>query len=263
MTDNSFVIRVENVTQRFRVIHERPDSVRELFSKFFRKKVNYHDFEAVKNASLSVQRGEVVGIIGRNGSGKSTLLKIIAGVYRPSMGRVTVTGSIAPLIELGAGMHPELTGRENILLNGLLMGFSKQEMMQREERIIEFADLGDFIQAPIRQYSSGMYMRLAFAVATEVDPDILVMDEVLAVGDIEFQAKCFNRLRRFRESGKTILIVTHSMTQIEEICSRAVYLDHGRILVDGDPAEVIEQYQRSALTGVEEPILVEAPSAHS
>jgi ABC-2 type transport system ATP-binding protein len=263
MTDYSFVIRVENVTQRFRVIHERPDSVRELFSKFFRKKVKYHDFEAVKNASLSVQRGEVVGIIGRNGSGKSTLLKVIAGVYRPSMGHVTVTGSIAPLIELGAGMHPELTGRENILLNGLLMGFSKQEMMQREQRIIEFADLGDFIEAPIRQYSSGMYMRLAFAVATEVDPDILVMDEVLAVGDLEFQAKCFDRLRRFRESGKTILIVTHTMTQIKEICSRVVYLDHGRIIIDGNPAEVVEQYQRSALSPVEEPVLVEAPAAHS
>ncbi len=263
MRDSSFVIRVENVTQRFRVIHERPDSVRELFSKFFRKKVKYHDFEAVKNASLSVQRGEVVGIIGRNGSGKSTLLKVIAGVYRPSMGHVTVTGSIAPLIELGAGMHPELTGRENILLNGLLMGFSKQEMKQREQRIIDFADLGDFIEAPIRQYSSGMYMRLAFAVATEVDPDILVMDEVLAVGDLEFQAKCFDRLRRFRESGKTILIVTHSMSQIEEICSRVVYLDHGRIVIDGDPGEVIEEYRRSALGGVDEPILVEAPSAHS
>jgi ABC-type polysaccharide/polyol phosphate transport system ATPase subunit len=262
MTDSPFVIRVENVTQRFRVVHERPDSVRELFAKLFRKKVKYHDFEAVKNASLSVRRGEVVGIIGRNGSGKSTLLKVIAGVYRPSMGRVTVTGSVAPLIELGAGMHPELTGRENILLNGLLMGFSKQEMLQREQRIIEFADLGDFIEAPIRQYSSGMYMRLAFAVATEVDPDILVMDEVLAVGDLEFQAKCFNRLRRFRESGKTILIVTHSMTQIEEICSRAIYLDHGRIVIDGNPAEVIEQYQRSALTAVEEPVLVEAPSVH-
>jgi ABC-type polysaccharide/polyol phosphate transport system ATPase subunit len=136
-------------------------------------------------------------------------------------------------------------------------------MMQREQRIIEFADIGDFIEAPIRQYSSGMYMRLAFAVATEVDPDILVMDEVLAVGDIDFQAKCFDRLRCFRESGKTILIVTHSMTQIEEICTRAVYLDHGRIVIDGSPAEVIEQYQRSALAGVDEPILVEAPSAHS
>jgi ABC-type polysaccharide/polyol phosphate transport system ATPase subunit len=262
MTDSSIVVRVENVTQRFRVIQERPDSVRELFAKFFRKKVKYHDFDAVKDASLSVRNGEVVGIVGRNGSGKSTLLKVIAGVYRPSAGRVTVTGSIAPLIELGAGMHPELTGRENILLNGLLMGFSKQEMMEREQRIIQFADLGNFIEAPIRQYSSGMYMRLAFAVATEVDPDILVMDEVLAVGDMEFQAKCFDRLRSFRESGKTILIVTHSMNQIEEICSRAIYLDHGRIVADGSPGEVIEQYKRSAVLGMEEPILLEVPSGH-
>jgi ABC-type polysaccharide/polyol phosphate transport system ATPase subunit len=263
MTDSPFAICVENVTQRFRVIHERPDSVRELFSKFFRKKIKYHDFEAVKNASLSVRRGEVVGIIGLNGSGKSTLLKVIAGVYRPSEGRVTVTGSIAQLIELGAGMHPELTGRENIMLNGLLMGFSKQAMKEREQRIIEFADLGDFIEAPIRQYSSGMYMRLAFAVATEVDPDILVMDEVLAVGDIEFQTKCFDRLRSFRESGKTILIVTHSMTQVAEICSRAVFMQRGRILADGMPDEVVDKYYRSASAGVHEPILVEAPSVHS
>jgi ABC-type polysaccharide/polyol phosphate transport system ATPase subunit len=262
MTDSSIVVRVEKVTQRFRVIQERPDSVRELFAKFFRKKVKYHDFDAVKDASLSVRNGEVVGIVGRNGSGKSTLLKIIAGVYRPSAGHVTVTGSIAPLIELGAGMNQELTGRENIMLNGLLMGFSKQEMMEREQRIIQFADLGDFIEAPLRQYSSGMYMRLAFAVATEVDPDILVMDEVLAVGDMEFQEKCFDRLRRFRESGKTILIVTHSMNQIEEICSRAIYLDHGRIVADGSPGEVIEQYKRSAVPGMEEPILLEVPSGH-
>jgi ABC-type polysaccharide/polyol phosphate transport system ATPase subunit len=260
MTDSAFAIRVENVTQRFRVIHERPDSVRELFSKFFRKKVRYHDFEAVSDVSLSVEHGEVVGIVGRNGSGKSTLLKIIAGVYRPSAGSVSVHGTIAPLIELGAGMHPELTGRENILLNGLLMGFSKQDMMRREQSIIDFADIGDFIEAPIKQYSSGMYMRLAFAVATEVDPDILVMDEVLAVGDFEFQDKCFKRLRRFRESGKTILLVTHSMSQIEEICTRAVFLDRGRIIADGRPAEVIELYKESASSAIGEPILVEVPS---
>jgi ABC-type polysaccharide/polyol phosphate transport system ATPase subunit len=260
MTDSVFAIRVENVTQRFRVIHERPDSVRELFSKFFRKKVRYHDFEAVSGVSLSVEPGEVVGIVGRNGSGKSTLLKIIAGVYRPSVGSVSVHGTIAPLIELGAGMHPELTGRENILLNGLLMGFSKQDMMRREQSIIDFADIGDFIEAPIKQYSSGMYMRLAFAVATEVDPDILVMDEVLAVGDFEFQDKCFKRLRRFRESGKTILLVTHSMSQIEEICTRAVFLDRGRIIADGRPAEVIELYKESASSAIGEPILVEVPS---
>src|SRR5262249_33259925 len=153
--------------------------------------------------------GEMVGIIGRNGSGKSTLLKVVAGVYRPTAGRVDVKGSIAPLIELGAGFHHELTGRENILINGLLLGLSKREVQEREAQIIEFAELGDFIDAPIKQYSSGMYMRLAFAVATEVDPDILLIDEILAVGDGAFQGKCFDRIRRFRDDGKTILFVSH------------------------------------------------------
>src|SRR5512142_1946917 len=205
------IIRLENVTQRFRVIQERPDTVRELFSKIFQKNTSYHDFEALKNISLEVPAGQTLGIIGRNGSGKSTLLKLIAGVYRPSKGKVTISGSIAPLIELGAGFHHELTGRENILLNGLLMGYSKREMLDRQQSIIEFADIGDFIDAPVKQYSSGMYMRLAFAVATEVDPQILLVDEILAVGDAGFQEKCFERLRRFRASGKTIILVTHNM----------------------------------------------------
>jgi ABC-type polysaccharide/polyol phosphate transport system ATPase subunit len=260
MLDSSIVIRVEAATQRFRVIHERPDTLRELFSKFFRKTVNYHDFEAVRNVSLEVRQGEMVGIVGRNGSGKSTLLKMIAGVYRPSSGHVTVSGTIAPLIELGAGMHPELSGRENILLNGLLMGFSKQEMVRREESIIEFADIGDFIEAPVKQYSSGMFMRLAFAVATEVDPDILVMDEILAVGDFAFQDKCLARLRRFQESGKTILLVSHSMAQVDELCSRAILIDHGQLVADGDPAEVTALY-RSGVQ-IEEPILLEVPQSH-
>jgi len=164
------VIRLESVTQRFRVIHERPDTVRELFSKLFRKSSSFHDFEAVKNVSFDVPHGQTLGLIGRNGSGKSTLLKIIAGVYRPSKGKVTVNGSLAPLIELGAGFHHELTGRENILLNGLLMGYSKREMLERQQSIIDFADIGEFIDSPVKQYSSGMYMRLAFAVAVEVDP---------------------------------------------------------------------------------------------
>src|SRR5262249_55877620 len=159
--------------------------------------------------SLTIGKGQMVGIIGRNGSGKSTLLKIIAGVYRPTAGRVTVHGTIAPLIELGAGMHSELTGSENIVMNGLLMGYSKTQMKEREERIIEFSEIGEFIDVPIKQYSSGMYMRLAFSVATEVDPDILILDEILAVGDLGFQSKCFDRLKSFRESGKTILMVSH------------------------------------------------------
>ena len=211
---NSGVINVQNVSQRFRVIQERPDSVRELFTKIFNRNTTVHDFEAVKNVSFGVGKGEMVGLIGRNGSGKSTLLKIVAGVYRPTSGRVETHGTIAPLIELGAGFHAELTGRENILMNGLLLGYSKREMLSRQASILKFADIGDFIDAPVKQYSSGMYTRLAFAVATEVDPDILVIDEILAVGDSAFQQKCLDRLERFRKSGKTILFVTHSLDQI-------------------------------------------------
>jgi ABC-type polysaccharide/polyol phosphate transport system ATPase subunit len=241
--DSRDAVIVDNVVQRFRVIHERPDTLRELFAKFFRKEVNYHDFEAVNQVSVTVHKGEMLGIIGHNGSGKSTLLKIIAGIYRPTSGKVTVNGSVAPLIELGAGMHNELTGRENILLNGLLMGFSKREMLEREERIIDFADLGDFIDVPVKQYSSGMYMRLAFSVATEVDPDILVVDEVLAVGDLQFQDKCFDRLKRFRESGKTVLFVSHAMSQIKEQCDRVILLNRGRLLFDGAPGDAIAAYK--------------------
>ncbi len=243
MQDSSIVVSVENVTQRFRVIHERPDSVRELFARFFRKQISYSDFEAVSNVSFTVRAGEMIGIIGRNGSGKSTLLKAIAGIYNPTAGRVRLHGSIAPLIELGAGMHSELTGRENILLNGLLMGYSKQQMLRREQKIIEFADIGDFIDVPIKQYSSGMYMRLAFSVATEVDPDILVIDEILAVGDTAFQQKCFERLRQFRRSGKTILFVSHQMSQVAEHCDRALLLEGGRLIVNDVPEHVINVYK--------------------
>jgi lipopolysaccharide transport system ATP-binding protein len=256
MTYGSTVIRVENVTQRFRVIHERPDTLRELFSKFLRHQSSYRDFEAVKNVSLEVSKGQMLGFIGRNGSGKSTLLKIIAGVYAPSAGKVEVKGTIAPLIELGAGFHAELTGRENILLNGLLMGFSKREMMQREQRIIDFAEIGDFIDAPVKQYSSGMYMRLAFAVATEVDPDILVVDEILAVGDSQFQSKCFDRIHTFRDTGKTILFVTHNMQQVMRQCDRAIYMERGSVVVDGDPEEAVESYRS---TWTREEVLGAAP----
>lgn len=237
------VIRVDNVTQRFRVIHERPDTLRELFSKFLRKSASYHDFEAVKNVTLEVGAGEMLGIIGRNGSGKSTLLKIVAGVYRPSNGKVEVRGTLAPLIELGAGFHHELTGRENILLNGLLMGYSRSEMKAREHSIVEFAEVGEFIDAPVKQYSSGMYMRLAFAVATEVDPQILVIDEILAVGDTSFRQKCFDRIEAFRRAGKTILLVSHNMDQITDYCDRAILMERGEIMAQGRPHDVIEVYK--------------------
>lgn len=250
------IIRLENVTQRFRLIHERPDTLRELFAKFLRHNVEYHDFDAIRNMNLTISRGEVVGIIGRNGSGKSTLLKLIAGVYRPTLGSVHVEGTIAPLIELGAGFHGELTGRENVLMNGLLMGYSKQEMLRREQSIIEFADIGDFIDSPVKQYSSGMYMRLAFAVATEVDPDILIVDEILAVGDMAFQKKSFDRLESFRRAEKTIIYVAHSMKEIREHCTRVIYLDAGQIVADGDPRDVTDLYTASALPAAAEPVLL-------
>jgi len=245
MSSSSIPIRLQNVTQRFRVIHERPDTLRELFSKFFRHESHYHDFEAVKSVSFEVPSGQMLGLIGRNGSGKSTLLKIVAGVYRPTAGDVQVRGSLAPLIELGAGFHHELTGRENILLNGLLMGYSKREMQEREQRIVEFAEIGDFIDAPVKQYSSGMYMRLAFSVATEIDPAILLIDEILAVGDAPFQQKCFERIQKFRKAGKTILFVSHSMDEISEHCDRAILIERGSILADGPPGDVIEVYKSS------------------
>ncbi len=245
MPSSSVPIRLENITQRFRVIQERPDTLRELFAKFFRHESHFYDFDAVKNVSLEVPRGQMLGLIGRNGSGKSTLLKIVSGVYRPSTGKVEVNGSLAALIELGAGFHHELTGRENILINGLLMGHSKREMREREQRIIDFAEIGDFIDAPVKQYSSGMYMRLAFSVATEIDPEILLIDEILAVGDMPFQEKCFERIHDFRKAGKTILFVSHTMAQVAQHCDRAILIDRGSVIADGRPDDVIEVYKSS------------------
>ena len=243
MSNRHLAVDLQNVTQRFRIIQERPDTLRELFSNFFRHEVSYHNFDAVKDVSLQVYSGQMLGLIGRNGSGKSTLLKIIAGVYRPTGGSVHVAGTIAPLIELGAGFHPELTGRENILINGLLMGYSKEEMKGREQSIIEFADIGDFIDSPVKQYSSGMYTRLAFAIATEVDPEILIIDEILSVGDAGFQQKSFARIQDFRRAGKTILFVSHSMPLVTAHCDRAVLLENGSVVADGEPVEVAALYE--------------------
>lgn len=237
-------IRFVDVVQRFRVITERRDTLREAFAHFGRRNhTSYHDFDALKHVSFEVPHGTTVGIIGRNGSGKSTILKIIAGVYKPTGGEAEVNGSIAPLIELGAGFHPELTGRENILINGLLLGLSKREIFDIQEQIIEFAEIGDFIDAPVKQYSSGMYMRLGFSVATTVNPDILLVDEILAVGDAGFREKCLNRIRAFRNDGKTILMVSHDQDTVRKFCDRVLLIHQGQLLADGPPREVIRRYQ--------------------
>jgi lipopolysaccharide transport system ATP-binding protein len=234
----------QGVVQRFRLIQERPDTLREAFAHLFRKKVTYHDFEALKGVSFVVREGETVAIIGRNGSGKSTILKIIAGVYRPSAGEVRVSGHVGALIELGAGFHADLTGRENIILNGLLMGLSKLEIQSREQEILDFAELGDFIDSPVKQYSSGMFMRLGFAVATEIDPDILLIDEILAVGDESFQQKCAARIDDFRRRGKTIVFVSHSLAEVSKLCHRAILIDSGVLLADGPTDQVIAEYEQ-------------------
>jgi teichoic acid transport system ATP-binding protein len=234
-------IRMENVVQRYRVIRERPDSVREAFTKLFRGS-SVQEFEALRGVSFEVSDGEVLGIIGRNGSGKSTALKLIAGVYKPSAGRVEVRGTVAALIELGAGFHHDLSGRENIVLNGLLLGLSRRQIAEREQKIIEFADLGDFIDSPVKQYSSGMFMRLAFAIAVEVDPDILLVDEILSVGDAEFQEKCDQRMEQFHRRKKTIVIVSHDVGALRRLSTRILLFDHGQLIDDGEPAIILEHY---------------------
>jgi ABC-type polysaccharide/polyol phosphate transport system ATPase subunit len=233
----------QDVVQQFRVIHERPDTLREAFAHLFRNRTSYYNFEALKGISFSISDGEVVGIVGRNGSGKSTILKIIAGVYRPTAGLVKVSGKVAALIELGAGFHPELTGRENILINGLLLGLSKSGIREREQQIVNFAELGEFIDSPIKQYSSGMYMRLAFAIATEVDPDILLIDEILAVGDAAFQRKCMARIDEFRRRGKIIVFVSHGAGNVRTICERALLIHEGTLVEDGPVDQVLARYE--------------------
>jgi ABC-type polysaccharide/polyol phosphate transport system ATPase subunit len=236
-------IRFENVAQHFRVIQERPNTLREAFTHVFRNRVSYHDFEALKGVSFSIGSGEVVGIVGRNGSGKSTLLKMVAGVYRPTAGTVKVSGKVAALIELGAGFHPDLTGRENIVINGLLLGLSRREIQAREQQIMDFAELGEFIDSPVKQYSSGMFMRLGFSIATEVDPDILLMDEILSVGDRVFQQKCLARIDEFRRQGKTILFVSHDAAAVRRICGRALLIQGGQLVADGPTDQVLDRYE--------------------
>jgi len=233
-------IEIRDVVKTYR-IYDRPyDRMKEVLLPGGKR---YHrEFSALKGVSLDVSRGETIGIIGRNGSGKSTLLKIICGVLTPSSGMVKTNGRISALLELGTGFNPEFTGRENAYFSGTLMGFTESEMDERVEAIMDFADIGEFFDQPVTKYSSGMYVRLAFACAINVDPEILIIDEALAVGDIFFQQKCYRRISEFKNSGKTIILVTHSLDAIQKHCDRAVMLDAGEVVAEGDPKRVTNRY---------------------
>ncbi|HEY7863283.1 MAG TPA: ABC transporter ATP-binding protein [Thermoanaerobaculia bacterium] len=246
-------IRLEDVTVRYLVPREKIGSLKEYAIRRLKRSVFYDEFEAVRGVSFTVSAGESVGLIGRNGAGKSTLLRVISRVIPPTEGRVVVAGRIAPILELGLGFHGELTGRENVLLQGALLGFTRAAMRRRLGEIAAFAELEDFLDSPVRTYSTGMSARLAFAVATDVDPDILLIDEVLAVGDERFQIKCEERMNQFREAGKTIVLVSHSAAQVRDTCRRAIWLHRGRIVRDGSAADVTAEYHEWSVSGAQEP----------
>lgn len=235
-------VRLLGVSVRYRVPQERIGTFKEYAIRKLQRRVRNHEFWALRDVSLEVRKGEVFGIIGRNGAGKSTLLKVVARVLRPTEGRVWIKGAVAPLLEFQAGFHPELSGRENVYLNGTLLGFTRRQMADKFERIVDFAELWDFIDAPVRTYSSGMVARLGFAIATDVQPDILIVDEVLSVGDEGFRRKCAQRMNTFREQGATILLVTHSLDMLKTMCTRAIWLDQGIVKAMGAPQEVVDQY---------------------
>ena len=244
---NLKVINLDKVGVRYRIPSERISSFKEYSIRWIQRKVTHRDFWALQDVNLSVNRGETLGLIGHNGAGKSTMLKLIARVFRPTAGRVVVTGKVAPLLEFGAGFHPELTGRENIYLNGALMGFSRQEMEEKFKGIVDFAELWDFIDVPLRTYSSGMGARLGFAVATDVEPDILLIDEVLSVGDESFQRKSSARMQEFRDQGATTMLVSHNMDIVIKMCDRTAWLDHGQIKAVGKTSDVVQAYLQSQI----------------
>lgn len=240
------MIKVEHVSMRFRMVNDRVMSLKEYLVALLQHRLEYRELLVLDDISFEVKQGEVVGIIGKNGAGKSTLLKIIAGVLKPSDGKITVNGIIAPMLELGSGFDSELSGRENIFLNGAILGYSNDFLKSKYQEIIEFSELEDFIEMPIRNYSSGMIARLAFSIATVVKPEILIVDEVLSVGDAGFQAKSLKRMQELMSGGTTVLFVSHSIDQIEAMCSKVLWLENHRVKRFGDAVEVCADYQNSS-----------------
>lgn len=241
MTD--IAVKVDHVSKSFRLYHERNQTIK---SAVMRGRRSVHeDFWALRDVSFDVPAGSTFGLIGSNGSGKSTLLKCLANIYYPNEGAITHFGKVAAMLEVGSGFHSELSGRENIFLNGSILGMSKKEITRKYDEIVDFSGVEQFIDQPVKNYSSGMYVRLGFAIAINVDPDILVVDEVLAVGDSEFQEKCFQKFRDLKAAGKTVILVSHSMDTVQSMCDQAAWLNHGELMVSGDAQSTIRAYEGS------------------
>lgn len=240
-------IEFQNVSIRYTVPHERITTFKEYAIRRIKREIYHTELWALNNVSLTVKRGETLGVIGPNGAGKSTLLKVIARVLRPTQGRVQIWGNVSPMLELGTGFDYELSGRENIYLNSAILGFDEKNVAGRFDRMVEFAELGEFIDAPLRTYSTGMVARLGFAIATDVAPDILLVDEVLSVGDAIFKQKSSDRMTQFYEQGKTIVLVTHSLETVTELCQQAIWLEKGQVRAEGETSYVIKEYLASTL----------------
>jgi ABC-type polysaccharide/polyol phosphate transport system ATPase subunit len=245
MDNNQIAIKVHDMSKDFKRVFDKPSTLKERLVFFKRDKVQWH--HVLKNINLDIKKGETVALVGTNGSGKSTLLKLMTKILYPNKGELITYGKLTSLLELGAGFHPDFTGRENIYFNASIFGLTREEIDKRVDEIIDFSELGDFIDNPIRTYSSGMYMRLAFSVAINIDVDILLIDEILSVGDQHFQEKCFAKLQELKESDKTIVIVSHSLDMIERLCTRAIWIYNGEVRQDGAPKEIIEAYLQQVI----------------
>ena len=245
MAKNDVALRVNDVSICFNLSKEKVDNFKELFIKKLKgEKLRFNEFWALQDVSFELKKGERLGILGLNGAGKSTLLKVIAGVYKPTKGSVQRYGHMAPMIELGAGFDPNYTGRENIFLYGSVLGFSKEFLMSKYDEILEFSELGEFIDVPIKNYSSGMKARLGFSIATVVEPEILILDEVLSVGDAKFRKKCEKKMKKMFDHGVTVLFVSHSLAQVKRLCNKAIILEHGQLIAKGDIDDVVEIYEK-------------------
>ena len=238
------IIKVDNVSMCFNLSTEKHESLKEYLLAMVQGRLQYDEFYALRDVSLDIMPGDFYGLVGLNGSGKSTLLKTIAGVYKPSKGKVTVNGTIAPLIELGAGFDMDLTARENIYLNGTVLGFSPKYLDEKFDEIVEFSELQNFLDVPLKNYSSGMVARIGFAIATITKPDILIADEILSVGDFLFQEKCERRMAELLSGGTTVILVSHSIDQIERMCNKVAWLDHGHLRRNGPTAEITAEYRK-------------------